>query len=357
MELYIAGGCGEYGRNCFLVKGETTSFLVDCGSIPINGVDEVPHLTREQVLSIDCVFLTHSHSGHTGALPWLIEEMGYNGPIVATEPTFSQLPFTLDHTVFLEDICPGRRGEYQNISIHWGRSAHCRGAVWYHFALEGKSILFSGDYAEVSIVYAGDIIRHRTADFAVLDRGESHFAATAEDSFAELIEQGRKLRENHDPLLFPVPKYGFGAELLRWLHRNFPDVPCYMDTHLMKDLEYTEDRFWYKSPPGYMLSSASLFTGQETSGFFFVSDPHLSTPESKALVDRVLSLGGLVIMTSSEPPHFYGAQLIESGNAIQISYPIHFDNDHYRTLLNTNNFKKAIPYHSPEHTGPETFTF
>jgi predicted metal-dependent RNase len=31
MELYIAGGCSEHGRNCFLVKGENLSFLVDAG--------------------------------------------------------------------------------------------------------------------------------------------------------------------------------------------------------------------------------------------------------------------------------------------------------------------------------------
>ena len=31
MKLYIAGGCGEHGRNCFHVTGESIDFLVDCG--------------------------------------------------------------------------------------------------------------------------------------------------------------------------------------------------------------------------------------------------------------------------------------------------------------------------------------
>lgn len=31
MELFIAGGCGEHGRNCFYVEQNSAAFLVDCG--------------------------------------------------------------------------------------------------------------------------------------------------------------------------------------------------------------------------------------------------------------------------------------------------------------------------------------
>ena len=31
MELLIAGGVGEHGRNCFYVQAKTLCFLVDCG--------------------------------------------------------------------------------------------------------------------------------------------------------------------------------------------------------------------------------------------------------------------------------------------------------------------------------------
>jgi predicted metal-dependent RNase len=34
MKLIAAGGCGEHGRNCFLVENEQISILVDCGIIP-----------------------------------------------------------------------------------------------------------------------------------------------------------------------------------------------------------------------------------------------------------------------------------------------------------------------------------
>ena len=344
MKLYIAGGANEYGRTCFLVQGETTSFLVDCGNIPVNDSPEYPHLTAEQIASINCVFLTHSHSGHAGGLPWLIEQ-GYKGPVVASEPTLSQLPFLLDHAVKLEDICPGRFGDYMGIGIRWGRSAHCRGAVWYSFTLEGKTILFSGDYAEISIVYAGDDIRHHTADLAVIDRGNNYFKSPEECSFNDLIAHVTKLRETHKLLLFPVPKYGYGAELLRWLHRNFPEVPCHMDEHLITELKRTEGRFWHKSPPGRMVTLASHLTGNETEGFLMISDPQLSTKAGRQIVDHVLAHEGSVVITSSEPIHAYGAALLNEGKATKFDFPVHFDKRLFKALVDSNNFTKAIPYH------------
>jgi len=356
MKLYIAGGGNEYGRVCFLVQGETTSFLVDCGNIPVNAIPEYPHLTPEQIASIDCVFLTHSHSGHAGGIPWLLEQ-GYKGPVVASEPTLSQLPFPLENPVKLEDICPGRFGEFNGIGIHWGRSGHCRGAVWYSFTLEGKTILFSGDYAEISIVYAGDDIRHRTADFAVLDRGNSYFKTAEDCSFNDLIDHVSRLTQKYKLLLFPVPKYGYGAELLRWLHRNFPDSPCYMDEHLITELQRTEGRFWHKSPPGRMVTLASPLKGDETKGFLFISDPQLSSDYARSIVEHVLANSGSVVITSSEPTHAYGAALLESGKATQFDYPVHFDKRLFKTLLDSNSFTKAIPYHTDGLNNEDTYIF
>ena len=58
MELILAGGVGEHGRNCFYVRGETTRFLVDCGKMADTPEDPYPRLTREQIGGLDAVFLT-----------------------------------------------------------------------------------------------------------------------------------------------------------------------------------------------------------------------------------------------------------------------------------------------------------
>ena len=51
MELIIAGGVGEHGRNCFFVKGSSVCFLVDCGKLA-GSAQPYPKLTPEQILSL-----------------------------------------------------------------------------------------------------------------------------------------------------------------------------------------------------------------------------------------------------------------------------------------------------------------
>lgn len=75
MELFIAGGCGEHGRNCFYVEQNGEAFLVDCGLLA-GAEDNLPRLNAEQIQKLRAVFLTHSHADHTGALPWLAQQ-GY----------------------------------------------------------------------------------------------------------------------------------------------------------------------------------------------------------------------------------------------------------------------------------------
>ena len=55
MRVTFAGGVGEHGRNCFLVEGETLSFLVDCGRMA-GAQDPYPALTAAQARGLDCVF-------------------------------------------------------------------------------------------------------------------------------------------------------------------------------------------------------------------------------------------------------------------------------------------------------------
>ena len=59
MQLFIAGGCGDEGRNCFYVEGDRHAFIVDAGT-STDGLDRIPDLTPEQIHKAEYLFITHS---------------------------------------------------------------------------------------------------------------------------------------------------------------------------------------------------------------------------------------------------------------------------------------------------------
>ncbi len=44
---------------------------------------------------LDCVIISHFHLDHCGALPFMTEMVGYNGPIYMTHPTKAICPILL----------------------------------------------------------------------------------------------------------------------------------------------------------------------------------------------------------------------------------------------------------------------
>lgn len=44
---------------------------------------------------LDCVIISHFHLDHCGALPYLTEVVGYDGPVFMTAPTKSICPILL----------------------------------------------------------------------------------------------------------------------------------------------------------------------------------------------------------------------------------------------------------------------
>lgn len=343
MELFIAGGVGEHGRNCFLVRGETACFLVDCGKMADMPEDPFPRLTAQQIRQLDAVFLTHSHADHTGALPWLYEN-GFRGSVIAAEQTLKQLPFVVPNGLRLEELCPGGSGKYLELAISWGRSGHCPGSVWYQFETEGKVVLFSGDYTEHTRVYACDPIRDRQADMAVVDCAYGMEETAYGVSCNRLVEETKKLLSDKGLLLFPVPKYGRGLELLQLLGENLPDTAFYGDALFLENRSAQRaGGFWYL--PAASEADVMPYGGQ-TGGIVFVSDPQLRGASGRKTAEQVLSLGGKAVMTGTVEKGSYSEQLLERGDMVLLCYPVHLNGAQYRHLLAKNRFSKAIPYHS-----------
>jgi ribonuclease J len=87
------GGVGEVGRNMWVMEYGNEIVILDCGVMfpeaDMLGVDLVlPDITylRERTDNIKGILLTHGHEDHVGAVPHLIEELGFP-PVFGTPLT------------------------------------------------------------------------------------------------------------------------------------------------------------------------------------------------------------------------------------------------------------------------------
>lgn len=344
MEIFIAGGVGEHGRNCFYVQGETIRFLVDCGKMA-GSAQPYPNLTPERIRSLQYVFLTHSHADHTGALPWLLEQ-GFSGMVIASDETFGQLPFSLPDTRPLRSFRPP-----EGLKLRWGRSGHCPGSVWYEFGLEGQTLLFSGDYTERSLVYETDPIRRTRAELAVIDCAYGADPRSAEVLRFDFLTRMAALLAAGKPVLLPVPKYGRGSEQLALLCRARPKAAVFGDAQFLYQLAWAQtDRFWLAPNARDSLTRAQVqpLTLVPESGVCFLSDPQLKSQEARELADAFLDAGGSLIMTGTPEHGSYSEALLQAGKMELLRYPVHQNETEYRTLLRENHFSRAIPYHTPD---------
>jgi len=97
------GAGQDVGRSCILVSMGGKNIMLDCGMhmgfqderrfpdfsfVAPKGEPLTPH--------IDCVIISHFHLDHCGALPFMSEMAGYDGPIYMTHPTKAICPLLLE---------------------------------------------------------------------------------------------------------------------------------------------------------------------------------------------------------------------------------------------------------------------
>lgn len=96
------GAGQDVGRSCILVTINGKNIMLDCGMhMGFQDDRKFPdfsYVTRESTLTeyIDCVIISHFHLDHCGALPYMSEMVGYNGPIYMTQPTKAIVPILLE---------------------------------------------------------------------------------------------------------------------------------------------------------------------------------------------------------------------------------------------------------------------
>ena len=360
MRLYVAGGCSEHGRNCFLVQGESISFMVDAGVMKEHPERKWPELTHEMVSGVKYLFFTHSHTDHTGALEWLYE-LGFRGEVVAAKATVDYVKHKIRNYRLLEEL----GNALTEISLgdglvfRWGRSGHCIGSVWYRFELDGRSILFSGDYTENSYAYHCDLIRNETADLAVLDCAYGTEKEDGRDHRRVIERDLDELAERHIPLLFPVPSHGRGLDVLSLLAER--GVKVVIGRLLTSEYESYENRwFWLKEE--FIQSTVKLrkmdfseFEGrlEETDRYpaeyadaaVIVRDSQLYDQIDQNYAVRIYEAGGLTFLTGKQDPSSFSRKLLDEGKAVFDRISVHQNCGEMKKLALENHFSLVIPYH------------
>lgn len=169
------GGGDEIGASCYYIYCDGYSFLFDAGMRYENkrrypSFSELSKLEEiDNINDIECVFLSHAHYDHNGGLPLLVSKLISKKDIVCTEYTkrFTEVQLNIlkkhrgipKYSIY-EDICVDRAlemlGSYpvetkinkKGYSFTLYKSGHIPGAVMTLLEVNGKKILYTGDFSD-----------------------------------------------------------------------------------------------------------------------------------------------------------------------------------------------------------------
>ena len=253
-KFLVKGGYGEHGRSCFLVEYGTEGhfYMVDCGIMDSDS-QPYPEISREELEQTDYLFLTHCHKDHSGAFGEMVKR-GFHGVLVTSGMTAQLSGISYPQTVLLEvtDHDPAvDQTEIGPFFVHYGRSGHCPGGLWFLIEDDMGKCLFTGDYQENTLAYACDPIKNCTADLAVVDCAHRDTMEAADGLRKQMKDQIRNFRNLGQKILFPLPHYGRGCEILFLLDEMKRDERAgwriAADQRFIKDLETVlAEELWYQ---------------------------------------------------------------------------------------------------------------
>lgn len=333
MKVRIAGGVGEHGRSSFYLEGERGALLVDCG-LAAGAADPNPRLSPEQIARADYLLLTHSHPDHAGAYPWLAAQ-GFRGQVIASAETLSQLPFEVAGPRVIEPGQQLRLGD--SLSLTAGRSGHCVGALWFDVRYEGRQLLFSGDYAEDTLIYRCDKLRGLRADLAFLDCSLDAALGSPESLRQRIRAAVRQAVGAGRPVILPVPRHGRGLELICLLH----DLAYLrLDDQAREAVESIPQRAeWFKGP----LPPLSALAGS----IHLISDSQLKQPGNRVLAERLMEQEeALVVLTGYLEPDSFSRRLSRRREVVHLPYCGHSSDDTVALLCQLNDFARVVRTHT-----------
>jgi glyoxylase-like metal-dependent hydrolase (beta-lactamase superfamily II) len=342
-ELKAAGGVGEHGRNCFLWCCGGQGLLLDCGSMPAGKDEEAyPLLKKKEIAGLRWLFLSHSHRDHVGGLNWLLAR-GFHGAIWSSLETRRQI--AVDYPDWHILPVPGQDGPFtialdEGVTVSYGRSGHCIGALWFLVDWQGEKLLYSGDYAQ-NTVYRVDPIQAVSARWAILDCTYGDKIVLRSSAEAEIRRKIEKAAQDQRPLVFPVPRQGRGLALAR-LAQQESALPVYGDGTLFDAQSRNAD--WLIDPLPVSLKPLESWDGG--AAVLLVADGQLAAKASRSLVKEVLKQGGEVVLTGYCYKGSYARRTLKKEKRVErIAYPGHLDLAMAGRLVRSNQFTNVLFFH------------
>lgn len=221
--LRLISGVGKKGPACFLIEADGRRLMLDLGEGPPSGC--LPDVNG--IGPVDAVMLSHGHKDHVGGVSLLAKLA--NPPVYATAIVARGLP----KGIAVRPLPVGGKSEVLGITVETGRNGHAPGGIWLHFAI-GDGLLYTGDYAAESVLYAYDPPA-KTAATALIDCSYGDYQKPFADCWNELAPFVERV-----PLLLPVPANGRGSEIaLELMRHGFGDI--FVDDAMHKALRHLSD--------------------------------------------------------------------------------------------------------------------
>lgn len=269
IKIVPLGAGQDVGRSCILVTLGGKNIMLDCGMhMGFNDDRRFPDFTYvtggkgRLTEYIDCVIISHFHLDHCGALPYMSEMVGFDGPIYMTHPTKAIAPILLED---YRKITVDKKGEVNfftsqmikdcmkkvvavnlhqtvyvddELQIKAYYAGHVLGAGMFYIRAGSDSVLYTGDYNMTPDRHLGAAWVDKCRPTLLIT--ESTYATTIRDSKRcrerDFLKKVHETIEKGGKVLIPVFALGRAQELCillesYWDRMNLK-APIYFSTGL-----------------------------------------------------------------------------------------------------------------------------
>ncbi|MCL4128618.1 UNVERIFIED_CONTAM: hypothetical protein GTU68_029049, partial [Idotea baltica] len=219
---------------------------------------------------LDCVIISHFHLDHCGALPYMTEMVGYNGPIYMTQPTKALCPVLLED---MRKIAVDKKRETNfftssmikdcikkvitvtlqetmqvdsNLEIKAYYAGHVLGAGMFHVRVGSQSFVYTGDYNMTPDRHLGSAWIDKCRPDLLIS--ESTYATTIRDS--KRCRERDFLKKVHDcverggKVLIPVFALGRVQELCILLDTYWDRMNLKVPVYFTMGLAETANKYY-----------------------------------------------------------------------------------------------------------------